>query len=150
VKRKTAYFNSKAQTIINITGLNQQLKMAKEEIRKKIEAWLSEGSGWMVDKINDHYLNIIKYKPLKGKSYFQLPKEIRHPMKGLINVQNKDNECFRWCRIRYIEIGRHRTRKKNYEPARGLERIVVSKIKKACVGEGGKCEGALDDTFGIR
>ena len=23
-------------------------------------------------------------------------------MKGLINLQNKDNECFRWCHVRYL------------------------------------------------
>ena len=23
-------------------------------------------------------------------------------MKGLVNTQNKDNECFRWCLLRYL------------------------------------------------
>ena len=23
-------------------------------------------------------------------------------MKGVINLKNKDNECFRWCHIRYL------------------------------------------------
>ena len=23
-------------------------------------------------------------------------------MKGLINIQNEDNECFRWCLVRYL------------------------------------------------
>ena len=23
-------------------------------------------------------------------------------MKGLINIQNKNNECFRWCLVRYL------------------------------------------------
>ena len=23
-------------------------------------------------------------------------------MKGLINLKNKDNECFKWCHVRFI------------------------------------------------
>jgi len=39
---------------------------------------------------------------MKGKSYIQLPKELRHHMKGPIILQNKDNECFRWFHIRHL------------------------------------------------
>ena len=31
-----------------------------------------------------------------------LPPELQHPRKGLINIQNEDNECFRRCHVRYI------------------------------------------------
>ena len=31
-----------------------------------------------------------------------LPTELRNPMKGLINIQNEDNECFRWSLVRYL------------------------------------------------
>ena len=95
LKRKTAHFNSKAKTVTRITDLNQQLKISQEEILKKIAQSLSEGSGWIIGKINNHYLNIVKYIPLSAKSYIQLPKELKHHRKGLINMKNKDNECFR-------------------------------------------------------
>ena len=32
----------------------------------------------------------------------KLDKSLQHPMHGLINLQNKDNECFRWCHIRHL------------------------------------------------
>ena len=35
-------------------------------------------------------------------SYIELPTELRNPKKGLINIKNKDNECFRWCHIRHL------------------------------------------------
>ena len=38
----------------------------------------------------------------EGSSYFPLPKEIRNPMKRLINIQNENNECFRSCLVRYL------------------------------------------------
>jgi len=68
VKRKTVHFNSQAQTVTNIIDSNKQLNIAQEQILKKIGQWLSEGSGWIIDKIDNHYLNIVKYKPMKGKS----------------------------------------------------------------------------------
>ena len=34
--------------------------------------------------------------------YFLLLKELGNPMKGLINIQNEDNECFRWCLVTYL------------------------------------------------
>ena len=42
------------------------------------------------------------YDPLAGSSYIQLPPELNNPKKGLINIKNKDNECFIWCHIRFI------------------------------------------------
>ena len=39
---------------------------------------------------------------MKGSSYIELPTELKNPAKGLINLKNKDNECFRWCHIRYL------------------------------------------------
>ena len=39
---------------------------------------------------------------MKGSSYIQLPSELRNSAKGLINMKNEDNECFRWCHIRHI------------------------------------------------
>ena len=43
----------------------------------------------------DHTFNVSKYNPLAGSSYTKLPKELNHPRKGLIKIQNiDDNEGF--------------------------------------------------------
>ena len=42
------------------------------------------------------------YKPMNGSSYIELPVELQNPKKGLTNLTNKDNECFRWCHIRHL------------------------------------------------
>ena len=37
-----------------------------------------------------------------------MPKELAHPRKGLINIQNiDDNECFKWSRVRYLNHANH-------------------------------------------
>ena len=50
------------------------------------------------------YLNIVKYAPVKGSSYIQLPQELQHSSKGLINMKHNDNEWFRWCHIRHLNF----------------------------------------------
>ena len=99
---KTAYFNSTAQTIINRMEITDSLQLTKQQIMNKIAQWISEGSGWTIQSVDSHYLNIAKYEPMKGSSYIQLPSELRNSKKGLINMKNEDNECFRWCHIRHI------------------------------------------------
>ena len=76
--------------------------MSRQEILNTIDKWVSEGSGWVIDRIDSHYLNVTLYKPLNGSSYIELPTELRNSKKGLINMKNKDEECFRWCPIRHL------------------------------------------------
>ena len=67
-----------------------------------IAQWISEGSGWTIESVDNHYLNIVQYQPMKGSSHIKLPQELRNSAKGLINMKNEDNECFRWCHIRHL------------------------------------------------
>ena len=99
---KTAYFNSKPQTIINNTEIPEALQLSKQQILNMIAQWVSEGSGWTIQSVDNHYLNIVQYQPMKGSSYIKLPQELRNSAKGLINMKNEDNECFRWCHIRHL------------------------------------------------
>ena len=76
--------------------------MSKQEILNVIDKWVLEGSGWVIDRIDSHYLNVTRYKPLNGSSYIELPTDLRNTKNGLINIKNEDNECFRWCHIRHL------------------------------------------------
>ena len=64
------------------------------EINNKIATWLSEGSGWTIEEILQHYVNIVKYVPLRGNSHISLPEELCYSKKGLINLKNEDDKCF--------------------------------------------------------
>ena len=98
---KNGFFNSKADLILNNTNIQSSLQISKQHILNIISQWVSEGSGWTVESIESHHLNIANYSPLKGSSYIELPPEIKKS-KGLINIKNEDNECFRWCHIRHL------------------------------------------------
>ena len=76
--------------------------MSRQEIMNAIDKWVSESSGWVIDSINNHYINVTTYKPLHGSSYIELPIELQNSAKGLINMKNKDDECCKWCHIRHL------------------------------------------------
>ena len=99
---KTAFFNRQAKTITKPDDIEPELNMSRQEILNVIDKWVSEGSGWVIDRINSHYINVTTYTPLHGSSYIELPTELKNPKKGLINITNKDDECFRWCHIRHL------------------------------------------------
>ena len=93
------YFNSVTKLVIN-----NRFKLEKsfQEILYRIDAWINNGSGWIIESIESQYINISTYKPLLGSSYTDLPIELNHPRKGLINIKNKDQKCFLWCHVRHI------------------------------------------------
>ena len=78
----------------------------------------------VIERILNFYLNIVSYVPLKGRSYLPLPEELRNSRKGLINIKNDDNECFRWCHVRHLNPLRHhneRITQKDREIAKTLD-----------------------------
>ena len=88
-----------AETIINNRF---KLENAFQEIFYIIDAWINEGSGWIIESIESQYINISTYRPLLGISYINLPIQLISPKKGLINIKNKDQKCFLWCHVRHI------------------------------------------------
>ena len=98
---KVAYFNGKVQTVTNEIEIAESLRITQEQIVNKIQQWISEGSGWTIQSVDTHFINVVKYRPLNGSSYIPLPDELQKA-KGLINMKNEDNECFRWCHIRHL------------------------------------------------
>ena len=99
---KTAFFNGKAKTITKPDDIEPELNMSRQQILKVIDQWVSEGSGWVIDRIDSHYINVTTYTPLHGSSYIEIPTELRNQKKELVNIKNKDDECFRWCHIRHL------------------------------------------------
>ena len=66
----------------------------------------------MVGSVIDDNCIFSKCNYLAGSSSNKLPKELNHPKKGLINIQNiGDNECFKWCLYRYLHPTDHNPRR---------------------------------------
>ena len=91
IEYSPVYFNSTTKTVINDEyGLDQSF----QEILYRIDNWINEGFGWIIEEIHNQYLNVSAYSPLNGNTYTELPNELKHSKKGLINIQTDDNECF--------------------------------------------------------
>ena len=71
---------------------------AISKILKKFEEWVSEGSGWVMKRINSITLKIARYHPIKGKSYIKTPEKIVNKH-AIINIQNEDEKCFLYSYI---------------------------------------------------
>ena len=95
------YFNSVAKAKLVI---NHRFKLGEsfQEILYMIDAWINNGSGWIIESIESQYINISVYRPSVESSYIDLPIELKHPRKGLKNIKNKDQKCFLWCHVRHI------------------------------------------------
>ena len=74
-----------------------------------MQNFLGKDSVWIIDWVIDHNISISKYNPSAGSSYAKLLKELYHPRKRLINIQNIDvNKCFKWCLVRYLNPADHK------------------------------------------
>ena len=94
------YLNSATKTVIN----SAKYEKSFQEILYRIDNWINEGSGWIIESIEAQYVNISIYSPLIGRTYIGLPDKLKNPMKGLINIKNNDNICFLWCHIRHLNL----------------------------------------------
>ena len=97
---ETVHIKTKA---ITVTNQRFNLNSAYEELKHRLDIWVGLGSGWIIDKIEDINIDIANYDPLAGSSYIILQPELNNSMKGLINLKDKDNECFKCCHVRFID-----------------------------------------------
>ena len=94
-----AYFNSATKTVINSEFI---LDKYFQEIVYRIDNWINEESGWIIESINSEYVNISMYSPLVASKFNELPDKLKGSKKGLINIENNDNKCFLWSHVRHL------------------------------------------------
>ena len=111
---KTKFHNfhssSKAEIIINESEIDDVFESIYSAIISNIQKSLGEGKGssWIIDSVIDHTIRISEYNLWAGSTYTKLHKELDYPRKGLINIQNgDDNECFKWSIVRYLKPANH-------------------------------------------
>ena len=78
IEFRPVYYNSTTKTVINHKF---SLKNAFPEILHRIDNWINEGYGWVVELIESKYINILTYGPLSGSSYVKLTVELKSPKK---------------------------------------------------------------------
>ena len=86
---------------VTVTNQRFDLNTSYETLKHRLGTYSSEGSGWIIDKIKNIWINISNYDPLAGRSCIPLPSKLNILKKGLINIKIKDTECCKWCHIRF-------------------------------------------------
>ena len=87
----SVYFNSPTKTVINSEYC---LNKSFQEILYRIDGWINEGSGWIIESINGEYVNISMYRPLVESTFVELPDKLKNSKKGLFNIKSNNNKCF--------------------------------------------------------
>ena len=97
----TAYFKSKTKTVINENDINLDLLDSSQEIKNKIlVGYLKVPVGLLIQSIII-ISTLLNTTPQKDR-HLKIPSELRNFTKGLINLKNEDDQCFRCCHIRHL------------------------------------------------
>ena len=88
------YFTSRCSSVLNDNQINGSVEEALGKILNDLDNYLKNGSGWTLEKVLKVYINVARYKPLKGHSFIELPSKLKST-KAIINIQNtNDHRCF--------------------------------------------------------
>ena len=97
----TAPFVSKTEVVLEGTDVGELYSKASDKMLESMAAFQMRGSNWRLKSVSRLEINTVAFKPLKGKSYIPLPAELA-AKKAIINMKNKDNECFKWAVARAL------------------------------------------------
>ncbi|XP_065650459.1 uncharacterized protein LOC136078605 [Hydra vulgaris] len=97
----TPRFATNSTVILESTNLDEIYEISKSKILETFSMFQQLGSNWIFVSIKKMDISIIEYNPLKAKSYIPLDKKLA-AKKAIINIQNEDNQCFKWCIARAL------------------------------------------------
>ena len=95
VTTNQAAFHSEVEVNLESTDLNELYNKMTGKVLENLATFQQLGSSWVFGKIDSLEIHTVEYVPLRGSSYIKLPKSL-DDKKAIINMQNKDNQCFKW------------------------------------------------------
>ena len=90
------YFHTRVERVVEGTDLNELYERMIKECLEKMEVFQKGRSGWKFASVESLDINIDPFNPMRAGSYFPLPYKLA-VKKAIINVQNEDDECFKWA-----------------------------------------------------
>ena len=94
-------FNSKTEINLKSTDRLALYQSACEKMLESMSAFQERGSNWRFKEVKKLEINTAEFVPLSGKSYIPLP-DVLAKKKAIINMQNEDDQCFKWCVTRAL------------------------------------------------
>ena len=103
------------KVILRVEDFDDAYDESVKKIWNDFDEWMSNGSSWVLERVENLYLNSAKYDPIYGRSYIPTPKEIE-AKKAVVNVHNNDNQCFKWAVLSALHpLAKHANRGLNYK-----------------------------------
>ncbi|CAH3191490.1 unnamed protein product, partial [Porites evermanni] len=96
-----SYFRSGTRTNLKSTDINKLIDKCLKKIKKDLETYEMNGSGWYFKFADQVELHTSEFNPSKGSLYIKLPDWISNK-KAIVNIKNSDEKCFLWCVLRYL------------------------------------------------
>lgn len=107
-------FKTRNKPLFQETDLEKYITRSNDKLNKEMTEHAAKQSGWTVYSVNDLEIRINKYTPLAGHRFIPLPKQIAL-REAVINVQNKDNECFKYAVLAKYLHGSNLRRESKYK-----------------------------------
>ena len=98
---KTAFFHSHIEIILSSTNVEDVYSSMIDRCLENMVKYQREGSNWRFKSVNFLEIHKAKYNPLRASSYIPLPKVLENK-KAIINMKNKDQQCFKWAVLRAL------------------------------------------------
>ena len=91
--------NKVSSKVVSLTrsNLSDTVQNLLGVVGNGIEDALTEGSGWKIRRIASVFIKVHKTRIARASSYIPTPPPYNNARCGLVNIQNDDQECFRWC-----------------------------------------------------
>ena len=70
-------------------------------IEEVLANFQQSGSNWVFQEIRRLEIHFANWQPLGGSTFIPLPAKLKNK-KGVINIKNEDNQCFKWCVVRAL------------------------------------------------
>ena len=96
-------FSNQQTIVLEGTNLEETYEKIKQNIVEEFEAYQKKGSGWIFVEILKLELYITQYNVTKASTYFPLPDYLKNK-NAIINIKNRDNQCFKWCVTRALNL----------------------------------------------
>ena len=98
-------FHSKGLKLILMETDENEIydEMVEEIVEEMQKAQDAVGSGWRFERVIKMVLHTTRWDPINAGSYIDLPEVLKNKH-AIINMKNQDEECFKWCVLRALNL----------------------------------------------
>ena len=96
-----ADFHSDIEINIAEKDENKLLDKMIARIEEVLANFQQSGSNWVFQEIQRLEIHFANWQPIRGSTFIPLPTKLKNK-KGVINIKNEDNQCFKWCIARAL------------------------------------------------